>query len=144
MAPAKQKKRGTKLSDTTGITMLGAATRGPSKRLESFPFHHSENRTRIIFHCHEFSCLCPVTGQPDYAKIDVEYIPDGRAIESKSFKNYLWSFRNEPAFHEDIVNKILNDVHDFLKPAAIRVTGYFNIRGGISIDVVAERGFGTS
>ena len=140
MAKSKAPATRSKLSDTTGVTILGSATRGPSKKLESFPYRHKDRTTRITFHCTEFSCVCPVTGQPDYARIDVEYIPKERALESKSFKNYLWSFRDEPVFHEDIVNKILDDVYRFLEPRYIKVTGYFNVRGGIAIDVVAERG----
>lgn len=130
----------TKLSDTSGITLLGSAKRGATRKLETFPFRHKGRTTRVTFHCTEFTCVCPVTGQPDYAKIDVEYIPNDRALESKSFRNYLWSFRDEPVFHEDIVNKILDDLDAFLKPKYLRVTGFFNVRGGIAIDVTAERG----
>lgn len=125
------------LSDTTGVTMLGAATRGPSTQLESFPFRH-ERPTHITFRCEEFSCHCPVTGQPDYATLTVEYQPGDRALESKSFKNYLWSYRDTHGFHEDVAHKILDDLVNFLDPKWARVTMHFNIRGGIAIDVVAE------
>ncbi|MEQ8819280.1 MAG: preQ(1) synthase [Sumerlaeia bacterium] len=128
------------LSDTTGVTMLGSNERQPSPRLESFPFKDRGRYTTVIFRCTEFTCVCPVTGQPDFAKLDIEYIPAARALESKSLKNYLWSFRDTPGFHEDVVNKILDDIRGFLDPVWIRVTGYFNIRGGIAIDVVAETG----
>ncbi len=132
--PVKQKK---KISDTTGVTILGAATRGPSTVLESFPFKHSRP-THITFSCSEFSCHCPVTGQPDYATLDVEYEPGDRALESKSFKNYLWSYRDTEGFHEDVVHRILDDLVNFLDPKWARVTMHFNVRGGIAIDVTAE------
>ncbi|MCB2155580.1 preQ(1) synthase [bacterium] len=127
-----------KISDTTGITVLGDPTQGaPARKLEAFPFHHKQP-TRVTFHCQEFSCYCPVTGQPDYATIDIEYEPDAKALESKSLRNYLWSFRDTRGFHEDVVHRILDDLSSFLSPKWMRVTGHFNIRGGIAIDVVAE------
>lgn len=130
------------LSDTTGVTLLGggAGPRQPAGQLESFPFRHQGTHTTVTFRCTEFSCFCPVTGQPDYATIDIEYRPAARALESKSLKEYLWSFRDTKGFHEDVVNRILADLHEFLSPEWIRVTGRFNVRGGIAIDVAAERG----
>jgi 7-cyano-7-deazaguanine reductase len=130
-----------KLSDTTGLTQLGspAASRQPSRKLEAFPFKHKGRDTRVTFHCTEFTCMCPLTGQPDYATLEIEYIPAGRALESKSLKNYLWSYRDTGVFHEDVVNVILDELYDFLKPKWMRVTGHFNVRGGIAIEVSAER-----
>jgi 7-cyano-7-deazaguanine reductase len=87
----------------------------------------------------EFTCLCPMTGQPDFASIRVQYVPDEKVVESKSFKLYLWSYRNEGAFHEHVVNQILDDLVGVLDPHWIRVTGVFNIRGGIGIKVEAEK-----
>lgn len=128
------------LSDTTGLSQLGAPGNRPSRVLESFPFHHQKAPTRVTFRCTEFTCLCPLTGQPDYAQLEVEYIPAERALESKSFKNYLWSFRNTGVFHEDLVNVLADELFAFLSPRWIRVTGRFNVRGGIAIDAVTERG----
>ncbi|MDK2971822.1 MAG: 7-cyano-7-deazaguanine reductase [Candidatus Sumerlaeota bacterium] len=129
-----------KLSDTQGLTQLGSGAVGrPERKLEAFPFRHAGRDTKVTFFCEEFTCLCPLTGQPDFATLEISYIPEGRALESKSLKNYLWSFRDSRGFHEDIVNVILDDLHDFLHPKWIRVTGHFKIRGGIAIDVEAER-----
>lgn len=127
------------LSDTTGLTQLGSGLVGtPERKLEAFPFRHRGRDTVVTFHCTEFSCHCPLTGQPDFATLEISYIPKKRALESKSLKNYLWSFRDTGAFHEDIVNVILEDLKTFLDPKWIKVTGTFNIRGGIGIEVVVE------
>ena len=126
------------LSDTSGLTQLGKPTSGPSKKLESFPFKH-QNETKVTFYCEEFTCHCPLTGQPDFAKLIIEYIPADRALESKSLKNYLWSFRESGVFHEDVTNIVLNELFGFLNPKWMKVTTKFFIRGGISIDVEAEK-----
>src|SRR5688572_18844293 len=103
-----------KISDTSGLTQLGSGAVGrPERKLESFPFHHKRD-TVVTFHCTEFTCLCPLTGQPDYATWEISYIPGKRALESKSLKNYLWSFRETGAFHEDLANVILEELQDFL------------------------------
>ncbi|CAN5331812.1 preQ(1) synthase [soil metagenome] len=128
------------LSKTTGLTMLGAGKTVPSRKLEAFPFKHSGNNTLVTFLCEEFSCVCPLTGQPDYATLEISYEPLDHAIESKSLKNYLWSFRDTGVFHEDMVNRILEDVWTFANPRYVRVLGHFNIRGGIAIVVEASRG----
>ena len=129
-----------KLSDTSTLTQLGNASKNrPSRELEAFPFKHSKNSTVVTFKCTEFSCYCPLTGQPDYATLEIIYEPVDRALESKSLKNYLWSFRDTGAFHEDVVNHILNELFEFLEPRSMRVIGHFNIRGGIAIDVEASR-----
>jgi len=86
----------------------------------------------------EFTCLCPITGQPDFASITLKYVPDKKIIESKSFKLYLWSFRNEGHFHEHVINSILDDFIKAIDPHWCRIKGLFNIRGGIGITVSAE------
>lgn len=126
------------LSDTSGLTQLGRPVAGPSRTLEAFPFHQ-KNETKVTFRCEEFTCHCPLTGQPDYATLEIVYIPRDRALESKSLKNYLWSFRDTGVFHEDLTNVVLNDLFEFLQPKWMKVITHFNIRGGIAIDVEAER-----
>jgi 7-cyano-7-deazaguanine reductase len=127
----------TQPSDLDGLTMLGKKAE-PSKKLEAFPNRSPERFYRVTLETDEFTCLCPMTGQPDFAKIRVQYIPDGSVVESKSFKLYLWSYRNEGAFHEHVVNQILEDLVETLNPHWCKVTGVFNIRGGIGITVEAE------
>lgn len=106
--------------------------------LETFPNKHRARDYVIRFDCPEFTSMCPVTGQPDFAKIDIIYIPDETCLESKSLKLYLGSFRNTGMFHEEITNRILDDLVACLAPKWIRVRGLMNPRGGISIDVTAE------
>lgn len=101
--------------------------------LETFTNKHPENDYRVRFHCPEFTSLCPITGQPDFATIYIDYIPQLRMLESKSLKLYLFSFRNHGAFHEDCVNIILKDLVRLMEPKYIEVTGLFTPRGGISI-----------
>lgn len=125
-------------SDLEGLTILGGHTQ-PSKNLEAFPNRAPGRFYLVTLDTTEFTCLCPVTGQPDFATIRVEYVPDQKVVESKSFKLYLWSYRNEGAFHEHVVNRILDDLQKILDAHWIRVTGVFNIRGGIGIKVVAEQ-----
>ena len=86
----------------------------------------------------EFTCLCPKTGQPDFATLYLEYVPDATCVELKSLKLYIWSFRNEGAFHEAVTNRILDDLVALMKPRFIRLTADFNVRGGIYTTVVAE------
>jgi 7-cyano-7-deazaguanine reductase len=102
--------------------------------LESFDNKHPERDYWVKFNCPEFTSLCPITGQPDFATIYISYIPDKKMLESKSLKLYLFSFRNHGAFHEDCVNIMLNDLVDLLQPRYIEVAGNFLPRGGISID----------
>jgi len=106
--------------------------------LESFPNRYSSRDYLITFDCPEFTSLCPVTGQPDFAHIVIIYIPDRNCIESKSLKLYLFSFRNVGMFHEEITNQILDDVVAACKPRWAWVRGTMNARGGISIEVTAE------
>lgn len=102
--------------------------------LETFVNRHMENDYFVKFNCPEFTSLCPVTGQPDFATIYISYIPDELMVESKSLKLYLFSFRNHGDFHEDCVNKIMKDLVSLMNPRYIEVWGKFTPRGGISID----------
>lgn len=124
-------------SDLNDLHVLGRKAQ-PSKQLEAFPNHNPGRYYLVRLETSEFTCLCPMTGQPDFATIKVEYVPDQKVVESKSFKLYLWSFRNEGAFHEHVVNTILDDLTNILDPHWCRVTGVFNVRGGIGITVEAE------
>ena len=101
--------------------------------LESFENKHQDNDYWVTFNCPEFTSLCPITGQPDFATIRIDYIPDIKMVESKSLKLYLFSFRNHGAFHEDCVNIIMKDLIMLMEPKYIEVTGVFTPRGGISI-----------
>ncbi|HEY44825.1 MAG TPA: NADPH-dependent 7-cyano-7-deazaguanine reductase QueF [Anaerolineae bacterium] len=129
----------TEETDLEGLTLLGKDA-APSKKLETFPNHHPDRRYVVRLESDEFTCLCPATGQPDFANITVEYIPKKKILESKSFKLYLWSYRNEGVFHEHVSNKILDDLVAALDPYWCRVIGAFNIRGGINITVEVEHG----
>ncbi|MBR4366313.1 MAG: NADPH-dependent 7-cyano-7-deazaguanine reductase QueF [Bacteroidaceae bacterium] len=108
--------------------------------LETFENKHQENDYWVRFNCPEFTSLCPITGQPDFAEILIEYIPDVRMVESKSLKLYLFSFRNHGDFHEDCVNIIMKDLIRLMDPRYIEVTGLFMPRGGISIHPYANYG----
>ena len=101
--------------------------------LETFTNKHQENDYWVRFNCPEFTSLCPITGQPDFATIYINYIPDVKMVESKSLKLYLFSFRNHGAFHEDCVNIIMKDLIALMQPRYIEVWGDFTPRGGISI-----------
>lgn len=110
----------------------------PSKSLETFSNPNPERDYEIRFDCPEFTCLCPKTGQPDFATIRVQYVPDKLCVELKSWKLYLWSFRDEGAFHEAVTNRILDDLVAAIKPRRARIEGDFNVRGGIHTVIVAE------
>jgi 7-cyano-7-deazaguanine reductase len=110
----------------------------PTKQLETFVNPRPERDYIIRFECPEFTCLCPMTGQPDFATIHIEYIPDQRCVELKSLKLYLWSYRDEGAFHEAVTNRILDDLVGALAPRQMTVTGAFWVRGGITTSVVAR------
>ena len=102
--------------------------------LETFENRHSDRDYWVRFNCPEFTTLCPITGQPDFATIYISYIPDEKMVESKSLKLYLFGYRNHGSFHEDCVNTILSDLVQLLQPRYIEVSGRFTPRGGISID----------
>jgi 7-cyano-7-deazaguanine reductase len=128
-----------------GLTLLGAkGTRYPSDYdpsvLETFENKHQGRDYFVKFNCPEFTSLCPITGQPDFATLYISYVPDVRMVESKSLKLYLFSFRNHGAFHEDCVNVIMNDLIALMEPRYIEVTGKFLPRGGLSIDPYCNYG----
>jgi 7-cyano-7-deazaguanine reductase len=109
-----------------------------SKALEIFPNPKPERDFHIHMEVPEFTCLCPKTGQPDFATIYLDYIPDKTCVELKSLKLYIWGFRNEGHFHEDVTNRILDDLVKATKPRFMRLTAKFYVRGGIFTNVVAE------
>ena len=108
--------------------------------LEAFSNRHEENDYFVKFNCPEFTALCPITGQPDFANIIISYVPDKKLVESKSLKLYLFSFRDHGDFHEDVVNTIMNDLIKLLEPKYIEVWGRFLPRGGLSIDPYCNYG----
>ena len=110
----------------------------PSKILEVFDNPNPERDYVIRIDMPEFTCLCPMTGQPDFAILNLEYIADKRCVELKALKNYIWSFRDEGCFHEAVTNQILNDLVDALEPRFMRLEAIFNVRGGIYTTVVVE------
>lgn len=110
----------------------------PSKDLETFPNPQPGRDYTVRIRMPEFTCLCPKTGQPDFATLLLEYIPEERCVELKSLKLYIWSFRDEGAFHEDVTNRILDDLVKATAPRYMRLTAEFNVRGGIYTTVVAE------
>lgn len=110
----------------------------PSKRLETFPNPNPERDYEISFECPEFTCLCPLTGQPDFATMRIRYVPDRLCVELKSLKLYLWSFRDEGHFHEAVTNRILDDLVKATRPRRMTVVGDFNVRGGIHTVVTAS------
>ncbi|MCU0607087.1 MAG: preQ(1) synthase [Candidatus Edwardsbacteria bacterium] len=120
------------------LTLLGRRVSKPGKKLEAFPNRHPGRDYRVVLETAEFTALCPITGQPDFGTITVSYVPDKLIVESKSLKLYLWSFRQEGHFHEEVVNRILDDLVRKIKPRTMQVKGVFNARGGIAITVVAD------
>ena len=110
----------------------------PTKSLDAFPNPHPDRDYIITFDTPEFTCLCPLTGQPDFAHFVIDYIPDELCVELKSLKLYLWSYRDEGAFHEDVTNQILDDVVAAVGPRWAKIVGDWNIRGGIRTVVTAE------
>ncbi len=127
-----------------GLKQLGSATSYATdyapEVLEAFDNKHPDNDYWVRFNCPEFTSLCPITGQPDFAEIRIAYIPAKRMVESKSLKLYLFSFRNHGDFHEDCVNIIMKDLIQLMHPKYIEVTGIFTPRGGISIWPYANYG----
>lgn len=127
-----------------GLKALGAKTQYrmdyAPEVLETFVNKHQGNDYWVRFNCPEFTSLCPITGQPDFAEIRISYVPDVKMVESKSLKLYLFSFRNHGDFHEDCVNIIMKDLVKLMDPKYIEVTGIFTPRGGISIWPYANYG----
>jgi 7-cyano-7-deazaguanine reductase len=110
----------------------------PSKRLQTFRNPAPARDYRIQMSLPEFTCLCPLTGQPDFAVLELEYVPDRLCVELKSLKLYAWSFRDQGAFHEAVANRIADDLVRALRPRHLRLTARFNVRGGIATSVVVE------
>jgi 7-cyano-7-deazaguanine reductase len=132
------KKRLTAKSDLKSLTLLGNEKIVPQRKLEAFPNHHPERDYIVTLHTEEFTCVCPLTAQPDFARIKIQYTPQSLVLESKSLKIYLHSFRNEGTFHEHVVNVILDDIVTALEPRWCKITADFAVRGGIGISVEAE------
>lgn len=133
------------MSDIEGLSLLGNQNiRYPEKYapevLKAFANRHPDNDYFVKFNCPEFTSLCPMTGQPDFASVYISYVPDKKLVESKSLKLYLFSYRNFGEFHEDCVNRIMKDLISLLEPKYIEVWGRFLPRGGISIDPYANYG----
>ncbi len=124
------------------LKQLGKPTVYPERpeeaELDTFENKCQHRKYTVTFDCPEFTNICPVTGQPDFAHLVITYVPDKKCIESKSLKLYLASFRNIGIFHETVTNKILDDIIKAAEPYEAKVTGDFNTRGGISIQVIAE------
>ena len=112
--------------------------RGPSRDLDTFSNPHPERDYDIELVCPEFTCLCPVTGQPDFATFTIRYVPDATCVELKSLKLYLWSFRDQGAFHEAVTNQVLDDLVAAAAPRRMEVVADFNVRGGIHTVVTAR------
>jgi 7-cyano-7-deazaguanine reductase len=110
----------------------------PSRDLETFDNPHPQRDYTIRMRIPEFTCLCPKTGQPDFATLHLEYVPDRHCVELKALKLYVWSFREQGGFHEDITNQILDDLVRVTRPRFMRLTAEFNVRGGIYTNVIAE------
>ena len=111
---------------------------GPSKNLETFPNPSADRDYEIVFDVPEFTCLCPLTGQPDFAHFKIRYVPDQKCVELKSLKLYFWSYRNEGAFHEAVTNRIRDDLVAALAPRSLTVVGDWFIRGGIKTVVTVS------
>jgi len=117
---------------------LGAVRNRPQKTLETFPNPNPERDYHVRIDSPEFTCLCPKTGQPDFAEIKLDYVPDQLCVELKSLKLYYWSFRDEGHFHEKVTNMIADDLIAALSPRQLRIEAVFNVRGGIYTTVVVE------
>lgn len=135
----------TQTREDEGLELLGNQqvsypTDYAPEMLETFQNKHPENDYWVKFNCPEFTSLCPITGQPDFATIYINYVPDERMVESKSLKLYLFSFRNHGDFHEDCMNIIMKDLIELMDPKYIEVWGEFTPRGGISIHPYANYG----
>ncbi len=118
-------------------SIICAMSTSPTKALDVFPNPKPERDYSIHFECPEFTCVCPKTGQPDFAVIYIDYVPDQLCVELKSLKLYLWSYRNEGAFHEAVTNKILDDLVEACKPRKMKIKADFFVRGGIHTVVEA-------
>jgi 7-cyano-7-deazaguanine reductase len=127
-------------NEHSGLSHLGEGATQPSRSLETFPNRNPDRDYLVELTTDEFSCVCPMTGQPDFANITIRYVPDQKIVESKSLKLYFWSFRNEGIFHEHVSNVILDDLVEALAPRWCQVDAEFSVRGGIAIRIKAEHG----
>ena len=133
------------MSDTTNLTNLGDKAKRPRydnpdpNQIEAFPLENNKNLLVVGLDCLEFTSICPMTGQPDFAKIYITYIPNKLCVETKSLKFYLTSYRNEGTFYEDLVEKIAEDLQSVINSRYLRVYGVLNVRGGIIINAMATR-----
>jgi 7-cyano-7-deazaguanine reductase len=125
------------MSETPGELNKDAS--GPSSELVTFPNPVKDHDYTVRMTLPEFTCLCPVTGQPDFATLELEYVPDRLCVELKSLKLYIWSFRDRGAFHEAVTNEIIDRLAAVTSPRFMRLSARFNVRGGIYTTVVAER-----
>ena len=114
-------------------------TKPDAKILETFQNQHRKSLYLVPLVCHEFTSICPITGQPDFAKFEIVYVPSIKMVESKSLKLYLYSFRNHGEFHEDVTNRIFNDLWKLMQPKFMRIIGDFNVRGGIAIKPLVQK-----
>ncbi len=128
------------LASTPCYLARAIMTTRPTKQLDTFPNPQQARDFHIAFECPEFTCLCPMTGQPDFATIHIDYVPDQLCVELKSLKLYLWSYRDEGAFHEAVTNRICDDIVAAASPRQITVTGKFWMRGGITTTVTVMAG----
>lgn len=128
----------TQKSDLLKLTKLGKSAK-PERKLEAFP-NHAPGNLEVSLHCTEFTCRCPLTNQPDFATIDIIYVPDKFVVESKSLKLYLETFRDVGVFHEHLAVDIGQDFVKYIKPKSVEVTVRFNTRGGIAIDAKWKSG----
>ena len=110
----------------------------PAKSLQTFPNPAPERDYRVHMEIPEFTCLCPMTGQPDFATLELAFVPDRRCVELKSLKLYVWSYRNEGAYHEAVTNRIVDDIVRAIRPRFLRLAARFYVRGGIFTTVVVE------
>jgi 7-cyano-7-deazaguanine reductase len=110
----------------------------PTKTLETFDNPHPERDYVVRIGTAEFTCVCPITGQPDFATVHIEYVPDRKCVELKSLKLFFWTFREEGHFHEDVINRILEALVEVLEPRRMQVVGDFNVRGGLQTTVTVS------
>ena len=123
---------------TLDLQHLGKPSNEPIETIDLIPWTGGAITVRL--ECADFTSLCPVTGQPDFATLEIDYLPDRHLVETKSLKLYLWRFRDQQAFNEQLVDEIAADLHRQIKPLGLRVVGRFHARGGIAVTVSAERG----
>lgn len=126
------------LATNASSTRQPATVTAPQTQVQTFDNPHPERDFQVHIQIPEFTCLCPLTGQPDFACLYLDYVPDQRCVELKSLKLYMWSFRNEGAFHEAVTNRILDDLVAALAPRFVRLTAKWYVRGGIFTNVVVE------